>query len=177
MSARTPRRASSKRGRPRAAAASPASGAPGDVDTTLLDSLVGYNLRRAAARQRERFRSVFGPFDLRPVQLTALTLILHNEPIRQAALGNSLEMKRANVVTLLDELQNRGFLTRTFAPDDRRSYDLRLTGEGRKFTKDMLSLHTRLEADLAASFGQTELRQLVRLLTKFRRVSAAPDLR
>ena len=30
-----------------------------DVDISLLDSLVGYNLRRAAATQRERFRHVF----------------------------------------------------------------------------------------------------------------------
>jgi len=174
MTARTRRRPSVKRGRTRASSTS--SSAAGDVDTALLESLVGYNLRRAAARQRERFRSVFEPFDLRPVQLTALTLILHNEPIRQAELGNALEMKRANVVTLLDELQNRALLSRTLAPDDRRSYELRLTDEGRRFTREMLSIHARLEADLAHSLGQTELRQLVRLLTKVRKVSPAPDL-
>jgi len=176
MTTRARRRSSRKGSQTGAAAASEAT-APDDVDTTLLDSVVGYNLRRAAARQRERFSSVFGPFDLRPVQLTALSLILHNEPIRQATLGNALEMKRANVVTLLDELQGRGLISRTPAPGDRRSYELRLTDEGRKFAKDMLSLHAKLEADLAQSLGQTELKQLVRLLTKFRRVSPTPDLR
>lgn len=175
MTARTPERSSRKS--EDSEAVGTALTAVQDADMELLDSLVGYNLRRAAARQRERFRSVFSPFDLRPVQLTTLTLISRNEPIRQAALGKALEMKRANVVTLLDDLQKRGLIKRTPAPDDRRSYVVELTGKGRKFTGEMLELHSRLEADLARSFGEAELRQLVDLLVRFRSVSDAPKLR
>lgn len=142
----------------------------------MLDSVVGYNLRRAAAKQRERFRSAFGSYYIRPVQLTTLTVIRHNAPIKQAALGRALDMKRANVVTVLDELQERGLVERIPASDDRRSYELRLTRKGAALTEELLALHERLEADLADSFGRDELRQLIGLLRKFRTLDSEPNL-
>lgn len=143
---------------------------------SLIDSLVGYNLRRAAARQRERFRNVFTPYDIRPVQLTALTIILHNDRLGQSALGKAMDIKRANVVKLLDELEQRGLIKRTTSAVDRRAYELRLTPGGKKLTRELLALHQKLEADLAMSLGREELEQLVKLLRKFRSVDPAPDL-
>jgi DNA-binding MarR family transcriptional regulator len=143
---------------------------------TLLESLVGYNLRRAAARQRERFSNTFAPFDIRPVQLTVLTLALHNKRVGQSTLGNALGMKRANVVTLLDELQERGLIERRPSTQDRRAYEVHLTTKGTRLTRKLLAVHEKLEADLAVSIGAEELNQLVELLRKFRRVDPEPDL-
>lgn len=147
-----------------------------DVDMSLIDSLVGYNLRRAAARQRERFRNVFSPYDIRPVQLTALTIILHNDRLGQSALGRALDVKRANVVKLLDELQERGLIERKPSTRDRRAYDVHLTRKGKKLTRELLAVHEKLEADLALSLGYNELEELVKLLRKFRAVDSEPDL-
>ena len=149
---------------------------PGAVDMALIDSLVGYNLRRAAARQRERFRNVFTLYDIRPVQLTALTIILHNDRVGQSALGKAMDIKRANVVKLLDELQQRGLIERKPSTRDRRAYELHLTSKGTKLTRELLALHQKLEAKLALSLGCDELKQLVKLLRKFRSVDPAPDL-
>ena len=143
---------------------------------SLIDSLVGYNLRRAAARQRERFRNVFSTYDIRPVQLTALTVILHNDRIGQSKLGKALDMKRANVVKLLDELQDRGLIERTTSADDRRAYDVHLTSKGKRLTRELLAVHAKLEANLALSLGADELEKLVELLQKFRRIDPDPDL-
>jgi DNA-binding MarR family transcriptional regulator len=149
---------------------------PEAVGVSLIDSLVGYNLRRAAARQRERFRNVFSPYDIRPVQLTALTIILHNDSLTQSALGKAMDIKRANVVKLLDELQQRGLIERRPSTRDRRAYELRLTPTGKKLTRELLAIHQKLEANLALSLGCDELKQLVKLLRKFRSVDPAPDL-
>lgn len=146
------------------------------VDVSMLESFVGYNLRRAAARQRERFRSAFDPFNIRPVQLTVLTVILNNMPIRQADLGRALEIKRANVVTLLTELEERGLVVRQPSATDRRSQVIYLTDHGKVTTEKLLRLHAKLEADLATSFGSAELEELVRLLHAFRSVDASPIL-
>lgn len=154
----------------------PARGRDDEVDTLLIDSLVGYNLRRAAARQRERFKNVFSPYDIRPVQLTALTIILQNDSLGQSALGKALDMKRANVVKLLDELQERGLIERKLSTRDRRAYDVHLTRKGGELTRELLSLHQKLEANLALSLGCDELKELVKLLRKFRTVDPTPDL-
>jgi DNA-binding MarR family transcriptional regulator len=149
---------------------------PEEVDMSLIDSMVGYNLRRAAARQRERFHNAFSPCEIRPVQLAALTVILHNDGLGQSALGKALDMKRANVVKLLDELQERGLIERRPSVRDRRAYEVHLTPKGRDLTRKILDIHKKLESNLARSLGQDELHQLVTLLRKFRSVDPKPRL-
>jgi DNA-binding MarR family transcriptional regulator len=147
------------------------------ADAARLESFVGYNLRRAAAKQRERFRSVFEPYDIRPVQLTVLTLLNDNGPLRQSALGRALNIERANVVTLLSELEDRKLILRRMSETDRRAYVVALTAQGEKLTRKLLALHAELEADLARAFGRAELEQLVLLLRVFRTVDSNPKLR
>lgn len=146
-------------------------------DASRLNAFVGYNLRRAAAKQRDRFRSVFEAYDIRPVQLTALTLLFDNMPLRQAALGKALEIKRANVVTLLDQLENRGLIMRQRTANDRRSHVLYLTQTGKALTTKLLSLHSKLEQDLANTLGETGLKKLVDLLRAFRSIESKPKIR
>jgi len=152
-------------------------GSPGRLDLTLIDSLVGYNLRRAAALQRERFRRVYAPYDIRPVQLTALIVLLQNEPLGQSRVGEVMDMKRANVVKLLDELQGRGLIARELSTQDRRAYDVHLTDKGRTLARELLAIHQEFEAELAELLGQGELEQLVKLLRKLRAVIPGPEPR
>ena len=145
------------------------------IDMSLIDPLVGYNLRRAAARQRERFRNVFSKFDILPVQLTTLGVILQSGGIGQSALGKALDMERANVVKLLDELQSRELIERRPSAGDRRAYEVHLTPKGTQFTRKLLALHDKLEADLAAALGPEDLKRLVDLLRKLRSVNPDPN--
>jgi DNA-binding MarR family transcriptional regulator len=146
------------------------------VDLSMLDNLVGYNLRRALGVQMQRFSAVFGPLNIRPVQFSILALIHHNPEIRQSALGKALHIERANMVTLLAELEGRGLVTRRTAAADRRSRVLQLTAAGRKLTQELLDLHARLERDVEAQLGSKERDELVRLLATFRRLDPAPDI-
>ena len=155
----------------------PAGHAPESVvDAATLESLVGYNLRRAASKQRERFRSAFDPYDIRPVQLSMLVLIGQHMPVKQAELGRALEMKRANVVTVLDELIRRRLVSRRPSAEDRRSNVLTLTAEGQRLTQELLERHDRLEQGLARTFGKQRLAELVELLQAFRLIESDPEL-
>jgi DNA-binding MarR family transcriptional regulator len=146
-------------------------------ESNVLNSFVGYNLRRAAARQRERFRCVFEPYDIRPVQLSALMLLLDSTPMSQTDLGRALDIKRANVVTLLHQLENRGLVVRKPSSSDRRAHILYLTPSGKALTNKLVALHEKLEEDLARSLGPERLDALVELLRTFRSVGAKPKLR
>jgi DNA-binding MarR family transcriptional regulator len=157
----------SRRAKPRKTSIKPALG---------LDDLLGYNLRRAHGVQRQRFNSVFAPYRIRPVQLSILGLMYENPKLKQAELGRALDIKRANVVTLLRELENRNLITRRRTRADRRSHVLQLTPAGRKLTHELLDLHGRLEADLGERLGARDREQLLRLLKKFRRLQQAPYL-
>ena len=141
-----------------------------------LDDIVGYNLRRAHGIQRQRFAFVFGPYGIRPVLLSILGLIHENLWLKQSELGKRLDIKRANIVTLLGELERRGLVARRLADTDRRSYVLELTSEGRKLTSKLLGLHARLEEDMVRGLGLRERDQLLLLLKKFRGLDPEPDL-
>jgi len=141
-----------------------------------LDELIGYNLRRAHALQKQRFEAIFGPLGVRPVTLSALGTIYDNPDIKQTELGKRLHIKRANMAPLLAELGERGLISRRPSDTDRRAQLVALTPSGRKLATRLLELHDRLEADLLRSLGAKEGKQLLELLKKFRRLTPNPEI-
>lgn len=141
-----------------------------------LDDVMGYNLRRAHGIQKQRFEATFGPLGIRPVTLSVLGTIYENPGVTQADLGKRLNIKRANMVPVMAELEGRGFITRRPSRDDRRAHVVSLTASGTKFTRKLLALHRRLEDDLGIRLGLRERDQLLQLLKKFRRLAREPDL-
>jgi DNA-binding MarR family transcriptional regulator len=141
-----------------------------------LDELMGYNLRRAHGVQKQRFAAVFGPLSIRPVTLSALGIIYENPGITQADLGKSLNIKRANMVPVMAELEGRGLIVRRPCDSDRRAHVVALTPAGLKFTLKLLELHQKLEDDLAKTLGTRERDQLLQLLKRFRKLATEPDL-
>ena len=86
---------------------------------------MGYNLRRAHGVQKQRFEAVFGPLGIRPVTLSALGTIYDNPGITQADLGKKLNIKRANMVPVMAELEGRGLIARRPSDNDRRAQSSR----------------------------------------------------
>lgn len=141
-----------------------------------LDELMGYNLRRAHGVQKQRFAAVFGPLGIRPVTLSALGIIYENPGVTQADLGKKLNIKRANMVPVMAELEGRGFIARRPSDTDRRAHVVALTPAGSKFTVKLLDLHRKLEEDLAKALGPRERDQLLQLLKRFRKLATEPEL-
>ena len=146
------------------------------VPALILDDVLGYNLRRAHGVQRQRFSSVFSPYRIRPVQLAILGLIYAKRRLKQAELARALDIKRANIVTLLDELEQRNLVVRRPERTDRRSRALELTPAGKRLTTELLDLHARLEESAVQHLGRRDRDQLLRLLKKFRKLEGAPYL-
>jgi DNA-binding MarR family transcriptional regulator len=141
-----------------------------------LENLMGYNLRRAHGVQKARFAAVFGPLGVRPVTLSVLGTVCDNPGITQADLGKRLNIKRANMVGVMVELEGRGLIARRPSTSDRRAHVVALTASGRRFTVKVLALHGRLEEDLVLRLGLRERDQLLALLKRFRRLAPEPDL-
>ncbi len=137
---------------------------------------MGYNLRRAHGVQKQRFAAVFGPVGIRTVTLTALGTIYDHPGITQADLGKKLNIKRANMVPVMAELERRGLIARRPSDNDRRAHLVALTPAGTKLTLKLLDMHRRLENDVARELGQHERDQLLKLLKRFRKLATQPEL-
>jgi DNA-binding MarR family transcriptional regulator len=141
-----------------------------------LDNFIGYRLRLAYNVQVQRFVSVGGAFNIRPPQFAVLTLAYQQPGIKQVDLTNIVNKKHANVVALLDELEQRKLLTRTANSTDKRSRVLYLTDKGRALTAKLIERHKLLDKDLDVTFGVRQRTDLVRLLDAFSRLDPDPDI-
>lgn len=96
--------------------------------TDPLETLLGYQLRRASNVMMADLGSRLQAIELRPVEASILTLIDANPGCTQSDLGRSLGIQRANMVPLMVGLTKATLVDR--APVSGRSQALRLTRTG-----------------------------------------------
>jgi DNA-binding MarR family transcriptional regulator len=100
------------------------------IDLGPLTGLSGFMLRLAQLAVFGDFITACKRFDIRPVQYSVLTVIENNPGINQTELSSALAVKRANLVALIDELEQRGLAQRRRTARDRRAFGMFLTDRG-----------------------------------------------
>lgn len=148
---------------PRGAAAAPA---VDKVDTSYLESLLGYNARRAALAVIEVFLERMAVYDLRPVDFSVLSLITHNPGITSRQLCTTLGILPPNLVGMINALEKRELIVRRPHPRDGRAMGLHLTQAGQKLMRDAERTAARLETEVAGRLSPNEAKTLIRLLKK-----------
>ena len=93
-----------------------------------LPSLPGYALRRAANATAAELAGRLGPLGLRQSDVSVLILIAENPGVTASAIGRALDIQRANMVPLLNRLEEAGLMAREAI--DGKSQGLSLTPEG-----------------------------------------------
>jgi len=136
------------------------------VDTSYLESLLGYNARRAALAVIEVFMERMAPYDLRPVDFSVLSLITHNPGITSRQLCTALGILPPNLVGMINALEKRELIVRRPHPRDGRAMGLHLTPSGQKLMRDAERTAAELEADVASRLSASEGKTLLRLLKK-----------
>jgi DNA-binding MarR family transcriptional regulator len=136
------------------------------IDTSYLESLIGYNARRAALAVIEVFLQRMAVYDLRPVDFSVLSLITHNPGITSRQLCTALGILPPNLVGMINALEKRELIERQPHPRDGRAMGLHLTAAGEKLMRNAERTAAQLEAQVAAKLSATEARTLIKLLKK-----------
>jgi DNA-binding MarR family transcriptional regulator len=137
-----------------------------EVDTRFLETLVGYNARRAALAAIGSFMAHMGEYDLRPVDFSVASLILHNPGITSRQLCSTLGVLPPNLVGLVNSLAKRGLITRRPHPNDGRASGLHATPKGAELIRAAESTVAALETEVSSRLTAAERRTLIRLLKK-----------
>ena len=111
-----------------------------------LPSLPGYALRRAANATAAELAGRLTDLGLRQSDVSVLILIAENPGVTASAIGRALDIQRANMVPLLNRLEDLGLIER--APIDRKSRGLRLTPLGQERLAAARKVVEDFEADL-----------------------------
>ena len=123
------------------------------VDLGVLNSHLGYFIRRIQLWVFQDFIKTLAPIDISPAQFSVLTVIEANSGLSQSDLAEALGIETARLVRLLDELDRRGLTRRMPSITDRRSHALHLTQEGQRILKRAKALADVHEARLAEIIG------------------------
>ena len=136
------------------------------VDVELLNTSVGYMLRRAQLAVFADFGEMLAELGLRPAQFAVLTVLDHNPGVTQSAVCAALSIQRANFVSIIDNLERRGLAKRTSSATDRRSNALTLTTSGVRLLERAAELQRVHEARIGQRLGPGGRDQLLRLLDR-----------
>jgi DNA-binding MarR family transcriptional regulator len=136
------------------------------IDTSYLESLLGYNARRAAVEIIGLFLKRMAVYDLRPVDFSVLSLITHNPGISSRQLCSELNILPPNLVGMINILEKRELILRKPHPSDGRVIGLHLSDTGSKLMKAAEQTAKELENEAASKLTATERKTLMRLLQK-----------
>jgi len=106
------------------------------------------------------------PGGLRPRHLIALKLLSEHGPTSQQGLAEALSLDPSNVVGLLNELEERGLITRRRDPADRRRHIVELSAAGVGELCLAQARLSRVEDDLLSALSAEERATLYRLLAR-----------
>ncbi len=136
------------------------------IDTSFLESLVGYNARRTALVIIDAFLDRMSVYGLRPVDFSLLSLVSHNPGITSRQLCSTLSILPPNLVKLVADLDKRGLVQRKPHPTDGRAIGLHLTTEGRKLMREAETTVRALEDSASSRLSPAERLTLISLLKK-----------
>ena len=136
------------------------------VDTGYIETLIGYNARRAALAVIEVFLQRLAPYKLRPVDFSVASLIVHNPGITSRQLCSTLGILPPNLVGLINMLQKRGLICKRPHPSDGRANGLHATATGIALLRAAETAATAVEDDVANNLTLAERKTLLRLLKK-----------
>jgi DNA-binding MarR family transcriptional regulator len=113
-----------------------------------LPNFPGYALRRAANATAAELAGRLGEMGLRQSDVSVLILIGENPGVTASAIGRALDIQRANMVPLLNRLEDAALIERR--PLDGKSLGLHLSPRGAKHLAEARAVVEAFEADLIA---------------------------
>lgn len=133
-----------------------------------LETLIGYNLKRAYVIVQTDFRAALGEDGMSARVFSALSLCVRYPDITQSELARMMGIERSGLVAIVDELEGKGHLRRAPVPGDRRVQALVPTPAGRAAYQEALATVRAHEDRLFADMSAAEKETLLTLLRKIR---------
>ena len=136
------------------------------VDTAYLQTLMGYNARRAALSIIELFLERLAPYGLKPVDFSVMSTIQHNPGVTSRQLCATLNLLPPNLVGLIQSLESRGLIERKPHPHDGRAVGLHATPKGKALMVQAEQTASDLEVEKTAKLTPAQRKTLLELLQK-----------
>lgn len=129
-------------------------------DEVGLDELVFHLARRL----RHGMLAALEPWQVAPGQLRALRVVERHGPLRLSDLATHLAITPRSTTEVVDALEQRGLVSRTPDPDDRRAVLVEVTPTGVEAGAAVQQARRAEAQVLFGTLGETDKRHLRRIL-------------
>jgi MarR family transcriptional regulator, lower aerobic nicotinate degradation pathway regulator len=144
-----------------------------------LDEMPGHHIRRLHQIAVALFLQETEPLGVTPVQFAALQALANAPGLDQRSLARSIGLDTSTTGGVVDRLEARSLLVRSFNPEDRRVRLLTLTDAGHALLREvvpaMLRAQQRILEPLPAAQRKAFLRMLRTLVEANNALSRAPS--
>ncbi|WP_051062294.1 MarR family winged helix-turn-helix transcriptional regulator [Ilumatobacter nonamiensis] len=123
-------------------------------------------LMATARLVRDAFDARLVPLDLNLTQASLIGYIVEFGATTQTQLADRLGIGRASIGSVIDRLQERGFVERHPDPNDRRVWRVEVTESGRELAGRVRDIDEVLRAELRRGIGREERQALSWVLTR-----------
>lgn len=131
-----------------------------DIDHPFADDL-GFLLSRASGVVARSASEVLAPLGLRVRSYTVLTFAAEDDSgVTQRSLAATMALDPSQIVALVDELEQRGLVTRAPDPADRRNKLIVATEEGNSVREEARRLVRQSQEAYFADLPQHQLDEL-----------------
>ena len=135
-------------------------------DHAAVNAQTGFLLRKVSAASFAAFSEVMAEHGLHPMHFGMLMILAAEEPIAQHELGTRAGVDPSTMVARVDALEELGLIERVRSTGDRRSYEIRLSREGRALLKQLRRKAKAHGDRFFSPLTEAERAELHRLLAK-----------
>jgi len=136
------------------------------VDSYTARGSIGYLVRRARNLMSARVEAAFTEHEITFVQWLVLLQLRDGIANTAAEMCRDMCHDSGALTRVIDQLEQRGHLTRQRSVDDRRIVTLHITDDGLKVVESLIPLVVDLLNRAVAKFTPDEVDTLTRLLTR-----------
>jgi DNA-binding MarR family transcriptional regulator len=137
-----------------------------DTAPDRLKGLASWLLNQSSIPAQRLIGDALGSIGARRPHYSVLAALEQFGPESQADLGRRCAIDRSDMVAVLNELGEAGYIERRADPADARRYRIVLTASGRRHLRKLEALLADAQEQLLAPLSAAERTQLIRLLTR-----------
>lgn len=131
-----------------------------------LNEHIGILIRNVDYAIANFVKNQLEPFNLAPEQNLLMMLLWKQEGICPNEFAKQLNKDKASIARMISSLESKGFIRRVDNPNDRRTFKVFLTDEGRSLREFVIPVLQSTHMTATASLSNGEQNELKRLLSK-----------
>ncbi|SIR55567.1 transcriptional regulator, MarR family [Peribacillus simplex] len=131
-----------------------------------LQDLIGYLIHRTDVKMTNYFTKRLKPYEVTPEQWGIISVLCSQKGTTQKELAEAIDKDQTTIVRMIQSMEKKGVVMKSFNDQDRRSHYLFLTEKGDDIKQTILPVVKDAHHFVTSNLSEEEIQQLKSLLNK-----------